>query len=168
MTSSQCPKKSVRRCCASGRVDGATRPEAHDNYPIGRATNFVASAVFTRSSTSCFPCDLASDKALRTSLGSSTVLPPTARMTSPDWKKPCSAASPSGSTSVTTMPFPPEPEANNLRRAFCDRVNLFADRAAFAQWSFGRNDTDCVPLEEAQFLARRRNELRYPAVALAA
>jgi alkylmercury lyase len=64
----------------------------------------------------------------------------------------------------------PDREAccSNLRRAFCDRVNLFVDRAAFAQWSFGRNDTDWVPLAEAQFLARRRNELRYPAVALAA
>jgi alkylmercury lyase len=57
---------------------------------------------------------------------------------------------------------------SNLRSAFCDRVNLFVDRAAFAQWSFGRDDTDWVPLAEAQLLARRRNELRYPAVAPAA
>ena len=57
---------------------------------------------------------------------------------------------------------------SNLRKAFCDRVNLFVDRAAFAQWSFGRMETDSIPLAEAQFLARHRNELRYPAVALAA
>jgi alkylmercury lyase len=63
----------------------------------------------------------------------------------------------------------PDHEAccRDLRRAFCDRINLFGDRAAFAQWSFGRNDTDWIPLAEAQFLARRRNELQYPAVALA-
>ncbi|MEH2476532.1 alkylmercury lyase [Nitrobacteraceae bacterium AZCC 2161] len=57
---------------------------------------------------------------------------------------------------------------SDLRKAFCDRVNLFADRAAVAQWSFGRDGTDWIPLAEAQLLARRRNELRYPAVALAA
>jgi alkylmercury lyase len=64
----------------------------------------------------------------------------------------------------------PDREAccSNLRRAFCDLVNLFVDRAAFAQWSFGSNNSDWVPLAEAQLLARRRNELRYPAVALAA
>ena len=32
------------------------------------ATNFIISAVFTRINTSCFPCDFASDSALRTSL----------------------------------------------------------------------------------------------------
>lgn len=64
----------------------------------------------------------------------------------------------------------PDREAccSNLRRAFCDRVNLFVDRAAFAQWSSGNNNSDWITLAEAQLLARRRNELRYPAVALAA
>src|ERR1700724_679890 len=78
------------------------------NYPMGSATNFIVSAVFTRISTACLPCDLASDSDLRTSLALPTVLPPTSTMISPDWK-PCSAAEPSGSTAGTTTPLPPEP-----------------------------------------------------------
>jgi hypothetical protein len=90
----------------------AVRPDAlaeqragkhRHNYPMGSATNFIASAVFTRISTACLPCDLASDSTLRTSFASLTALPPTSMMTSPDWK-PCSAAEPSGSRPVTTIP----------------------------------------------------------------
>src|ERR1700731_1823286 len=75
------------------------------NYPMGSATNFIVSAVFPRISTACLPCDLASDSDLRTSLALPTVLPPTSRMISPDWK-PCSAAEPAGSTSGTITPPP--------------------------------------------------------------
>src|ERR1700730_1174709 len=82
------------------------------NYPMGSATNFIVSAVFTRISTACLPCDLASDSHLRTSLALPTVLPPTSRMISPDWK-PCSAAEPAGSTSVTITPSPPEPDTSS-------------------------------------------------------
>ena len=55
---------------------------------------------------------------------------------------------------------------NNLRKAFCDKVNLFRDPQTFAAWSRGREDTGCVTLGEAQLFARQRNALRYPDVQL--
>src|ERR1700739_2900283 len=82
------------------------------NYPMGSATNFIVSAVFTRISTACLPCDLASDTDLRTSLALPTVLPPTSRIILPGWK-PCSAAEPAGSTPVTITPSPPEPATSS-------------------------------------------------------
>jgi alkylmercury lyase len=54
----------------------------------------------------------------------------------------------------------------NLRKAFCDHVNLFRGEQAFIAWSQGRRDVACVTLREAQLLARRRNLLRYPDVEL--
>ena len=57
---------------------------------------------------------------------------------------------------------------DNLRKAFCDKVNLFRDSPTFAAWSRGREDIGCVTLEEAQLFARRRNALRYPDVKLSA
>src|SRR5664280_2475807 len=73
------------------------------NHPLasGTATNRVASAVFTCSSTLCLPLELASLSADRTSPTLATALPPTLRITSPVLT-PCSAAGPSGSTDVTT------------------------------------------------------------------
>ena len=56
----------------------------------------------------------------------------------------------------------------DLRTAFCDRVNLFRDRQAFATWARDRADVGCVSLSEAQLLARQRNAARYPDVELAA
>jgi hypothetical protein len=56
----------------------------------------------------------------------------------------------------------------DLRTAFCDRVNLFRDRQAFAAWSRDRAGASCVSLGEAQLLARQRNAARYPDVELAA
>jgi alkylmercury lyase len=50
---------------------------------------------------------------------------------------------------------------DNLRKAFCDRVNLFRDVSAFATWSRGREGVECVTLDEAQLFARRRNASRY-------
>jgi alkylmercury lyase len=55
---------------------------------------------------------------------------------------------------------------DNLRRAFCDQVNLFLDHQTFIGWSRGREGAGCLTLEEAQLFARRRNALRYPDVEL--
>jgi hypothetical protein len=64
---------------------GTTGGRSLRSHPllIGNATNFVASAVFTRSRTSCLPWAFASVSALRTSPALATVLPPTSRMMSP-------------------------------------------------------------------------------------
>src|SRR5499427_3777495 len=75
---------------------------------IGMATNFVASSDFNRIKTVRLPFLWASLMALRTSAGVVTFFPPTSRMTSPVLK-PCSEASPLGSTSVTTTPSEPLP-----------------------------------------------------------
>jgi len=56
----------------------------------------------------------------------------------------------------------------NLRTAFCDRVNLFSDRRAFATWAQDRAGMGSVSLSEAQLLARQRNAARYPDIELAA
>ena len=57
---------------------------------------------------------------------------------------------------------------DNLRKAFCDKVNLFQDEPTFTAWSRGRKDMGCVTLEEAQLFARQRNALRYPDIQLGA
>src|SRR5262249_5673574 len=75
---------------------------------IGMATNFVPSSDFNRINTVRLPFLWASLMALRTSAGVVTFFPPTSRMTSPVLK-PCSEASPLGSTSVTTTPSEPLP-----------------------------------------------------------
>lgn len=49
----------------------------------------------------------------------------------------------------------------NLRGAFCDHVNFFADEAAFRDWAGDRPDVAAVSLEEAHELARQRNRYRY-------
>src|SRR5262245_20147421 len=67
------------------------------------ATNFIASSDFNRISTVRLPFLWASMMASRTSAGVITFFPPTSRMMSPALK-PCSDASPLGSTSVTTTP----------------------------------------------------------------
>ncbi len=54
----------------------------------------------------------------------------------------------------------------DLRRSFCDHISLFRDREAFAAWSRGRTDVECLTLEEAQLLACQRNALRYPDIEL--
>lgn len=51
---------------------------------------------------------------------------------------------------------------DNLRKAFCDHVNLFKDERTFLAWSQNRQDVGCVTLEDAQLFARRRNAMRYP------
>src|SRR5690348_4357694 len=68
----------------------------------------VASPDFTRISTFERPLLFASASTLRIWRMLPTDLPPTSRMTSPDFR-PCSAAAPSGSTLVTTSPLPPAP-----------------------------------------------------------
>ncbi len=57
---------------------------------------------------------------------------------------------------------------NNLRKAFCDKVNLFQSLQAFMAWSRRQEDMGCVTLGEAQHFARQRNALRYPDVQLGA
>ncbi len=62
----------------------------------------------------------------------------------------------------------PDSEAccDDLRKAFCDHVNLFKDEQTFTAWSQARQDVGSVPLQEAQLFARQRNALRYPDVEL--
>jgi alkylmercury lyase len=55
---------------------------------------------------------------------------------------------------------------DNLRKAFCDHVNLFKDEQTFAAWLQGRQGVGNVTLQEAQLFARQRNALRYPDVEL--
>ena len=54
----------------------------------------------------------------------------------------------------------------NLRRAFCDHVNLFKDERTFTTWSQVRQYAAYVTLPEAQIFARQRNAMRYPDVKL--
>jgi len=49
----------------------------------------------------------------------------------------------------------------NLRGAFCNHVNFFADENTFRDWRGDRPDVAHVSLEEAQELARQRNQYRY-------
>ncbi len=49
----------------------------------------------------------------------------------------------------------------NLRGAFCNHINLFANERAFLDWAAGRADVAHVPLEEAHELAFQRNRIRY-------
>jgi len=64
----------------------------------------------------------------------------------------------------------PDSEAccTDLRKAFCDHVNLFRDEQAFRVWSRGRRGIGCVAIQEAQHFARRRNALLYPDAGLGA
>jgi alkylmercury lyase len=55
---------------------------------------------------------------------------------------------------------------DNLRKAFCDHVNLFKDEQTFIAWSQLHQDVGNVTLREAQVFARQRNALRYPDVEL--
>lgn len=57
---------------------------------------------------------------------------------------------------------------DNLRKAFCDHVNLFKDERTFRIWSRNRQDVGCLTLEEAQLFARERNAMRYPDVEMRA
>ncbi len=50
---------------------------------------------------------------------------------------------------------------DNLRGAFCNHVNFFADSDAFRKWAGGGTDVAAVSLEEAHGLARQRNQYRY-------
>ena len=74
---------------------------------------------------------------------------------------------PSSSASVMSIVTPDYKACcDDLRKAFCDRVNLFRDEQAFKTWSQDRRDVGHVPLQEAQLFARQRNALRYPDVEL--
>jgi alkylmercury lyase len=76
-----------------------------------------------------------------------------------------SSASPPGCVmSIVT----PDSKAccDNLRKAFCDHVNLFKDEQTFVASPRGRQGVGYVTLQEAQLFARHRNALRYPDVAL--
>ncbi len=77
------------------------------------------------------------------------------------------AARPSGTVMSIVGPDR-EACCDNLRNAFCDKVNLFRDAQTFAAWARGRGDIGCVTLAEAQDFARQRNALRYPDVQLGA
>lgn len=57
---------------------------------------------------------------------------------------------------------------DNLRKAFCNHVNLFKDERTFLAWAQNRQDVGCVTLEDAQLFARRRNAMRYPDVEMRA
>ncbi len=52
----------------------------------------------------------------------------------------------------------------DLRGAFCDRVNMFASQAAFDHWSSTRPDAISVSLPQAFELAQQRNSWRYPEI----
>lgn len=73
------------------------------------------------------------------------------------------AATPSGAVMSIVAPGR-QASWDNLRKAFCDQVNLFRDVQTFIAWSKGREDVECVTLEQAQQLARQRNALRLPDV----
>ncbi len=62
----------------------------------------------------------------------------------------------------------PDAEAccKDVRKAFCNHVNLFRDHEAFRAWSNGRRDVGSVTIQEAQHFARKRNALRYPDIDL--
>ena len=49
----------------------------------------------------------------------------------------------------------------DLRGAFCDQVNIFADQAAFDEWRLDRSDAISVSLSQAFSLAQQRNAWRY-------
>jgi hypothetical protein len=51
---------------------------------------------------------------------------------------------------------------DNLRKAYCEHVNLFKDEQTFSAWAQDRPDVGCVTLRDAQLYARRRNTLRGP------
>ena len=75
------------------------------------------------------------------------------------------SASPSGCVMSIVSPDS-EACCDNLRKAFCNHVNLFKDEQTFMAWSQGRQDVGSVTLQEAQLFARQRNALRYPDVEL--
>ncbi len=77
------------------------------------------------------------------------------------------AARPSGTVMSIVGPDR-EACCDNLRNAFCDKVNLFRDAQTFAAWSRERAGIGCVTLAEAQDFARQRNALRYADVQLGA
>jgi alkylmercury lyase len=56
---------------------------------------------------------------------------------------------------------------SDLRGAFCNQVNFFADRAAFSNWSKRSDGDDCVRLDDAFALAMSRNEARFPDISIA-
>ena len=62
----------------------------------------------------------------------------------------------------------PDGEAcrSNLRGAFCNHINLFADEAAFDRWANSHPGAASVPLAEAFAMGRQRNAARYPDVEL--
>jgi alkylmercury lyase len=71
------------------------------------------------------------------------------------------SASPSGCVmSIVT----PDSDACcvNLRKAFCDHVNLFKDEQTFMAWSQGRQDVGNVTLQVAQLFARQRTRCGIP------
>jgi len=49
----------------------------------------------------------------------------------------------------------------DLRGAFCNHVNFFADENAFASWASERTDVTWISTERAHSLAMQRNQLRY-------
>lgn len=50
----------------------------------------------------------------------------------------------------------------DLRGAFCNQVNMFADQSAFDEWSLDRPNAISVSLSQAFALAQQRNAWRYP------
>ena len=52
----------------------------------------------------------------------------------------------------------------DLRGAFCNQVNMFADQSAFDEWSLDRPNAISVSLSQAFALAQQRNAWRYPDV----
>ena len=50
---------------------------------------------------------------------------------------------------------------DNLRGAFCDHVNFFADETAYQEWAADKTDVTSVSLNEAHKLAHLRNQFRY-------
>src|SRR5689334_23932534 len=92
----------------AGATDAGRTPHSDQALPSLKATNFVPSPDFTRISTVRLPSRCALPTATRISEGEATLRPATSRLTSPALK-PFSAATPSGSTWVTTTPPLPLP-----------------------------------------------------------
>lgn len=53
--------------------------------------------------------------------------------------------------------------SENLRGAFCNHVNFFADETAYDEWAADNSDVSFLSVDKAHELAKQRNEHRYGA-----
>ncbi len=54
----------------------------------------------------------------------------------------------------------------NLRGAFCNHVNFFANKGTFMEWADGKPEYGCVTLAAAYQMAMARNRARFPDIDL--